>query len=259
MAIEKEQEEAGIPEWVVTFGDMMSLLLTFFILLFAMSEVKQEQSQALIQSLRKQFGHANSVAAMVPGPMVPMNSAIAKLASMGRAQRLSTMNGGDKVKAPVGDNPRVRSLREADETTLGGVVDFAEGSAELSAQAIATIEATATIIRGKPQRIVIKGHTSAKPLPPDSPYCDHWDLAYDRTHRVYDELLRCGIRSERISFKQSAENEPLHILPGVEHRRKNARVEIRMSDDLVEDVKGTPEERRRLYSTGASVLETTSR
>ena len=39
----EEDPPMGIPEWVVTFGDMMSLLLTFFIMLVSMSEMKQEE------------------------------------------------------------------------------------------------------------------------------------------------------------------------------------------------------------------------
>ncbi len=250
MALKVEEEEAGIPEWVVTFGDMMSLLLTFFILLFAMSEVKTEESKALIQSLNNQFGHDKSTASMVPGPVSPMNSAIARLASMGRAKRMNTMNGGDKVKAPVGDNPRVRAIRPADETTLGGVIDFAEGVGELSAEAIKTIEATAAIIKGKPQKIDVRGHTTARPLPPNSPYCNHWDLAYSRAYLVLQKLIECGIEENRLRLTTSGDTEPQHISPTDEQRRKNARVEILMLDELTKDLEGTAEERDRKYSVG---------
>jgi chemotaxis protein MotB len=40
--MDDEPDEISIPEWVVTFGDMMSLLLTFFILLVSISEIKEE-------------------------------------------------------------------------------------------------------------------------------------------------------------------------------------------------------------------------
>ena len=44
MAMDQEDDGGGgIPEWVVTFGDMMSLLLTFFIMLVSLSEIKEEQ------------------------------------------------------------------------------------------------------------------------------------------------------------------------------------------------------------------------
>lgn len=249
MALKIEEEEAGIPEWVVTFGDMMSLLLTFFVLLFSMSEVKQDRSQALLQSLRNQFGHDKSTAAMVPGPVSPMNSAIARLASMGRAQRMNTMNGGDKVKAPVGDHHRVRAIRPADETTLGGIIEFAESAGDLSAEAIKTIEQTAAIVKGKPQKIEIRGHTTARPLSPDSPYCNHWDLAYARAYKVYEQLIKCGIEEKRLRLSLAAENEPQHISPTEEQRQKNARVEILMLDELTKDLKGTSEERQQKFGT----------
>jgi len=249
MAMKIEEEEAGIPEWVVTFGDMMSLLLTFFVLLFSMSEVKQDRSQALIQSLRHQFGHDKSTAAMVPGPVAPMNSAIARLASMGRAQRLNTMNGGDKVKAPVGDHSRVRTIRPADETTQGGVIEFAEGVGELTAEAIKQIEATAAVIKGKPQKIDVRGHTTPRPLPPDSPYCNHWDLAYARAYLVLKKLIECGIDEKRLRLTTASDTEPQHISPTEEQRRKNARVEILMLDELTKDLEGTAEERSQKYSS----------
>ncbi len=53
-----EPDEIGIPEWVVTFGDMMSLLLTFFIMLVSLSEIKEEETyQALVNSVQEQFGY----------------------------------------------------------------------------------------------------------------------------------------------------------------------------------------------------------
>ena len=68
MAVMEEEQQAGIPEWVVTFGDMMSLLLTFFIMLFGMSEIKQEQKfQALMESLRHQFGYDTAMLSAAPG------------------------------------------------------------------------------------------------------------------------------------------------------------------------------------------------
>ena len=59
MAMDQEDDSGGgIPEWVVTFGDMMSLLLTFFIMLVSLSEIKEEQKyQAMVESMTKRFGY----------------------------------------------------------------------------------------------------------------------------------------------------------------------------------------------------------
>ena len=244
MALNEPEEEMGIPEWVVCFGDMMSLLLTFFVLLFSMSEVKEEHSQAMIQSLRKQFGHETSILSAMPGPARPTNSAIAKLSSMGRAQRSNTMNGGDKVKAVVGDNPRVRAIRSGDETTLGGVIQFREGSSELTETDKQTLAGIAQIVGGKPQKLEVRAHTTSRPLKPDSPYRSHADLCYARCVTVKDYLVDLGIDEKRFRTSQAGYGEPAHIGHDPEKLLENSRAEVFLLDELTRDLEGTEEERK---------------
>ncbi len=49
--------EAGVPEWILTYGDMMSLLLCFFIMLYAISTLEVVKVQAAIESLSEGFGY----------------------------------------------------------------------------------------------------------------------------------------------------------------------------------------------------------
>lgn len=55
--MKKKQEDppAGAPAWMATFSDLMNLLLCFFVLLFAMSNVDQEKAEALVASLQNKF------------------------------------------------------------------------------------------------------------------------------------------------------------------------------------------------------------
>jgi len=66
MATKKPKtEEPGVPEWVVTFGDMMSLLLCFFILLQMFSELKQDHEyQRVITAIKEAFGYAGGIGVM---------------------------------------------------------------------------------------------------------------------------------------------------------------------------------------------------
>lgn len=243
MAIPDEEQEGGAPEWIVTFSDLMSLLLTFFVMLVSMSEIKQEQTLALIQSLRRQFGHSRANLSLVPGRFTPIGAALNKLTSLGRARRMDTMNGGDKVQAPVGDFPRVMAIRPSDDSTLGGVVYFEEGSSELSEQHRQTLREAAGVIRGKPQKIEIWGHTSSRPLRPDSPYRDHWDLGYARASKVMEFLVSLGIDARRIRIGVAAENEPVHEGYDALLRKKNARVEVLMSDRFAEGLQAGPKDK----------------
>ena len=237
--VEEDELGAGIPEWVVTFGDMMSLLMTFFVLLFSMSEIKQEESLALMESLRKQFGHDASIVSPIPGRAPPLNSGMRTLAAMGRARRADTMNGGDKVRAPVGENPRVWALRPPNDSTMGGALYFAEGSAQLRDEQEPTLRQTVAVIGGKPQKIVIGGHTSTGPLPDNSPFRSHWDLAYARCLNVMNRLIEMGIDPKRMQIAVVADNEPVHLGPDPVLRKKNDRVEVLMLDALAHDLGGS--------------------
>ncbi len=251
MAFESNDDEEvqGVAEWVVTFGDMMSLLLTFFIMLVSMSEIREEERyQLMVEALRKRFGHETSVVSMIPGPTSPRNSPVEKLASMGRARRVDTMRGGDRVRAPVGEHPRVRAIRSADQRTLGCEIVFPEGEWEVSEANQRVLRATAQELGGKPQKIEIRGHTSSLPLPADSPFRNHWDLAYARCVATMDYLVKLGIDARRIRISVAADKEPKHIGPDPLLRKQNPRVEVFMLDELVKDLEGTADEREERYS-----------
>jgi len=168
--IQEEEGSVGAPDWVVTYGDMMSLLLTFFIMLASFSEVKRdEQYQAMVESILREFGYDSTMISFAPGTLIPRNSSLAELATDGRARRLNATQGGDKAEAPVGDNSRVRIIRVGEKTNFGGVIFFDETSAELTDRAQADLRVIAESIRGKPQKIELRGHASLRPLPPDTP------------------------------------------------------------------------------------------
>jgi len=58
----KEQDEEGAPAWMVTYGDMMTLLLCFFVIIVALSEIKEdERYRAVVESLQEAFGYRGGV------------------------------------------------------------------------------------------------------------------------------------------------------------------------------------------------------
>ncbi len=249
MAIE-EEEEAGIPEWVVTFGDLMSLLLTFFIMLVSMSEIKQQEKfQAMMESMRRQFGHDRSAASLAPGDLLPRNSRMESIASMGRAKRANTMRGGNKVKAPVGDELLVRTIRSGDRVTVGSVIHFDLFDSRLTDEAKRRLQTAATQIGGKPQKIEIRGHTLRRPPPAGSKYSDNWRLSFDRCEQTRNFLVdELGINPRRIRLNQAGDNEPVYLGIDPEEIKKNARVEVMIINERVKDLEGTPEQ-RKLFET----------
>lgn len=239
MAIE-EEPEPGIPEWVVTFGDMMSLLLTFFIMLVSMSEIKQEERyQAMVESMHQQFGHDLSLASLIPGEIRPRNSSLEHVASMGRAKKRDTANGGQEVKAVTGENNRVQIVRPGDDSSSGGVVYFEEGTTELTDENKRDLQRIIHQIAGKPQKIEIRGHTSRRPIDQKTGLRDHWDLAYARCRNTMQFLVEQGIDPNRIRLGPAAASEPIYNGIDPDQLKRNSRVQILMWDERVQDLESS--------------------
>ena len=77
MAVKKKKEAAmqGAPLWMVTYGDLVTLLLTFFVLLLSMSEIKQDQRVAeFMKAIRESFGwHGGAKPTVIKEIVTPKN------------------------------------------------------------------------------------------------------------------------------------------------------------------------------------------
>lgn len=239
MAVEADPPP-GVPEWVVTFGDMMSLLLTFFIMLVSMSEIKTEKKvQSAMSALQRQFGRYPALG-NTPG-WAPTHGASKqnKSASGGKPVKKDSAS-GMITESATGQNNRMRSLPRGQHSTIGGVVFFPEGSAELDSNEAAQMPGIARSVGGKPQKIEIRGHTSAKPV--TGAFKDKWDLAYARSRRVMEALVASGVDPHRCRLAVAADNEPSQVLEDASLLRDNSRVEIIMLDELVSDFQGSPQD-----------------
>ena len=237
MAIE-EDPEPGIPEWVVTFGDMMSLLLTFFIMLVSMSELKEDEKyQAMVESIREQFGHDMTMASMAPGESRPRGAYSPNpIYTMGRSKLMDLKTGGQEVKAVVGDHERVEIVRPGEDSTVGGVVYFPEHATELTEDNRRDLQRIVEQIAGKPQKIEIRSHTTRRPVESDSGFRDEWDLAYARCRNVMRFLIEQGIDPDRIRLGPAGASEPLYNGVDPDRLLRNSRVQILMWDERVQDL-----------------------
>lgn len=252
MAIEEDDGDAGgIPEWVVTFGDMMSLLLTFFIMLVSLSEIKEDEKfQAMVDSFVKKFGYSTAHVSQVPGQYrTPKNGDELKIETeLGRAVNESTESGGDKVPAPAGEEPRVRMIRIADRTGMGVSIPFDEGRADPPVLSSQDAAALSELLAGKPQRIEIRSHTAFTPVPRDSGFSDHDGLAFAQANNIKRLLVDgIGIDPERIRLAIAGPYEPIYLGTDPKRLHENARVEVYLLNESVSEAVGTEEERQQRY------------
>ncbi|TWU57440.1 OmpA/MotB family protein [Rubripirellula reticaptiva] len=243
--MDQEEDVIGIPEWVVTFGDMMSLLLTFFIMLVSLSEIKEEETyQALVDSMQQQFGYAKTLDALAPGDARPRSTAFKPLATTGRAKKKDTANGGVPEKAPTGEEPLVRIIRPGQVTAVGSVVFFEIGSDTISRSAEAVLVDLASQLRGKPQKIEVRGHVSAEFAARTEGSDEAVMLGIRRASVVQRYLInQAGINPHRFRISSAADSEPMSRGGQGKSISKNARVEVFMLDETVDDLAGTADER----------------
>jgi chemotaxis protein MotB len=240
----------NVPEWMVSFGDMMSLLLTFFIMLVSFSEPKKDEKfNALLEQMQKQFGKDLSDLELAPGGILARQASVAKGLSQGRAQRHQALMGPGPKPAVAGNAHGVRFIRPGGQTAIGTVIFFEEGSAALTEDARTAMQAQALAFAGKPQKIEVRGHTSLRADEHGSEHNDNWDLAYQRSRAVMRYLIEeMHLDPARIRLSVAGGNEPLHLAHDPAKMRENPRVELYLLEEVISDLVGTPQERQQRFT-----------
>lgn len=232
----------SIPEWVVTFGDMMSLLLTFFIMLVSLSEIKQDEKlQAIMESFHRQFGPVRSSELYTPGDRPPHPTARAVLATEGRARQKNIAKGGVPKQGPEGEEPHVRIIRPGQHTAVGSVIFFRMGEETLDDKAKKILGALAEQLRGKAQRIEIRGHAEPQIAARATELGQPMDLSYGRSRVVMRYLVETEkIEPNRIRISASAGNEPMDEGSKLHDRQLSGRVEVFLLDESLPNSNRTP-------------------
>ncbi len=246
----------GIPMWVMTFADLMSLLLAFFVLLFSFSEMDAQKYKQVAGSMSEAFGVQRQV--KVKDPPKGIN-VIAREFSPGRTQptplnqvRQSTAD--DYMQFPVlGRNNEKRksdlekegekikiALKEEIEKGLIEVSiedqkiviriqekgSFPSGSAQMIEPFKEVITKINKAIQHSNGKIVVSGHTDNLPIH-NSQFRSNWELSASRAVTVLHELSKnSSINKERFEIKAYADTRPLAPNDTPSNRAKNRRVEV---------------------------------
>jgi chemotaxis protein MotB len=226
----------------MTFGDMMSLLLTFFILLVSLSEIKKEDEwKAVVEEVKKSFGMKGG-GGRLPTDNDPALTLVQILETVQNQQRREQQTSNTDDPGMSGRDQRVTTVREGNYIPVGGMVTFQPGSADLSDRAEAQlrgfIEHEEFDIRGTNYIVELRGHAAtaeADLLPEGS---DLWDLSFQRAKAVMRYLVsdEVGLRREQVRLLGNADREPLEkqaYTPAL--RRVNRRVEIMVSENVIRD------------------------
>ncbi|MEW6236731.1 MAG: flagellar motor protein MotB [Candidatus Omnitrophota bacterium] len=203
MPRKQEKASGGAPEWMCTFSDMMSLLLCFFVLLFAMSSTEKMKMIQASGSLRAAFGGLPAPYLVENIPDMKQKPELSRPPQTERKQ----FYGKDELLREEEHKFRSRNLQEVIQVTgteqgitfrLSGDLTFEKGSSELTAAGILALLFITDELNQFPKNPVkIVGHTDASPHRGDPNR--NWTLAADRAYAVMEYITKIGTRWGRVA------------------------------------------------------------
>jgi len=208
-------------------------------MLVSLSEIKDEETyQALVSSVQEQFGYQKTIDALTPGKSKPRSTAFTPMATTGRAKKKDTAKGGVEAKAPTGEEPLVRIIRPGQTTAVGSVIFFDIGSDSLSPAANSAIKKLAEQLRGKPQKIEVRGHVSREYAARTEGTDDAVMLGIRRSVVIRRRLIQQeGLSPARFRISSASDSEPMSRTGKNGASNRNPRVEVFMLDETVEDLR----------------------
>ncbi len=229
----------GAPEWVMTYGDLMSLLLTFFIMLVAISEIKKEEKfQIVVQHIQLAFGERGGGGTTDNTDETPKLTLPDWLEALMAKMNKHKNQSNTKAKGPDGEDNTVTMIRPNYEQVEGGTIVFQRDSAGLNALSKRQIAQVVEQLKGKSNKIRIAANASREELQTDEAlkqFPDIYALCYARAMVVHGEMLKLGVSADRLLVSMSGVNEPVKARVVGVNAGPNRRVEIYASHETVDD------------------------
>ena len=239
MGKKAKQPEKPSTAWLGTYGDMITLMLCFFVMLYNPSEVDVTQMATITQSLQMQETETTSGGlSLSAGQLSDLGNNINSLPSLEKGKSL----GLAKKKAVSLFAPDIKSAKitiTSDERglriTLLSDNFFEEGSAELNLNDTReTLLRLADFFRSdelKGRRFRIEGHTDNTPVAENSIFPSNWELSATRAVNVLHYLADYGVRENDFSVAGYADTRPKFSNDTAEGRAYNRRVDIIILDE----------------------------
>lgn len=247
----RKKHGRGSPAWIVTFADLATLLLTFFILLLSFAEMDVEKYRAMANSMTVALGGTPvvyevaggepvSVIATEPPPAPPTEDTTDPMPEF--IDERSDDDAPTKISAGIIDlaSALIRELEDEvasealsvnydqDQVVIRFAEDaaFRSGDAEMKPEMIPIIERVVDVLANCTGDVVVAGYTDDRPIS-SGRYRSNWDLSAARAVSVVHELvLNRQVPAERVVAAGRAETNPLVPNDTAENRARNRRVEM---------------------------------
>lgn len=257
---QRSKANRGSPAWIVTFADLATLLLTFFILLLSFAELDVEKYRAMANSMAGAFGSSSVLGEAVGGsPITLIESDTVSLPEpeLEPAAEPEFIDERTDSVAPTEVSAGIvelatRLISELEPEvaskaltisydTENVVIRFSEGATFQSGEAtikpgmVPIIERVVGVLASCTGEVMVSGYTDDRPIVSNR-YRSNWDLSAARAVSVVHELvLNREVAASRVTAAGRAETNPLVPNDTPVNRARNRRVEIAIRDPACEE------------------------
>lgn len=194
------------PHWMITYADMVTLLLCMFVLLLSMTSFSEAKFAKTMASVSRAFGAGGEEIGEVSPQLLEVEKALKEYLS------------GKGVSADVVREERGLVVRFADSAL------FERGSAEVTPEGKRAMTELAGFLAGIPNHVRVEGHTCDLPIHTER-YRSNWELSTARATSVL-HILAERVPPQRLSAAGYGEYRPIMPNDGEANRAKNRRVDV---------------------------------
>ncbi len=202
----KEEDEDITAFWLITYSDMVTLLLSFFLLMYSFSVMNEQRQQELVEEMRA----VSSNKIVKERPKEELEQAARDIASQFKKEETFVEN--TETEVTVG---------------LSSAVTFASGDATLSPAGRDALVRAAAILAKLPNTIRVEGHTDDVPMR-GGRFSSNWHLSAARAQSVVRLLMEEGVNPRSLQVVGFGEVRPRQPNATDEGRAANRRIEIKI-------------------------------
>ncbi len=246
-------EHENSERWLLTYADMITLLVAFFIMLYAMSIMNQQKFQQLAISVRSGFGGSimNGAPTVISqgGGITGTPSIVSNSTSISsseeksqfpptRSQQEAARRDKERLdkayqimqayitKKGLQDQMHVRrDERGVVVTVLTDKMLFASGQADLRPEEGGLLGKIAAVLNTVPNTVRVEGHTDNLPIH-TARFASNWELSALRATTVLRYFASQGVAPRRLEATGDADQHPVAPNDTEDHRRCNRRVDV---------------------------------
>ncbi len=233
----KKRRREGAPDYMVTYGDVVTLLLTFFVILLSSSSVNVEELRLILAAFPG-LGQLYGGNTLERGRLAELGNTIEALPSQeyGRALDNAVRTARSIFEPEIAsDQVRLTYDERGLVISLAGDVYFESSSAELNIEASRVILQKLAQVLGLPDlennTFRIEGHTDSVPTDPSGAWPSNWHLSSGRGLTVLSYLIELGVSEKKMQVMGLSDTQPFYNNDTPEGRAYNRRVDIVVLSD----------------------------